>query len=443
MKIEPKDVRETLRRHMLVDGFPLVVDLEKSRGSRFRDESTGRVYLDFYTFFASSPIGFNHPRLHAPEFEAKLLAAARHKPANSDVQSVALAEFVATFERVAIPESLPWLFLVEGGALAVENAMKAAFDWKARKNLARGVEGRGGKILHFREAFHGRSGYTLSVTNTDPVKILHFPKFDWPRVSNPKLSFPVTPEGVRETAEAERRSVAEIEAAFDANPDDIAAILVEPIQCEGGDHHFRPEFFRELRRIADEREALLIFDEVQTGLGTTGRMWAFQHFGMTPDIVAFAKKVQVGGILCSRRIEEVENHVFALSSRINSTWGGGLADMVRSTEILGIIEDEHLVANAARAGAHLLRGLTDLAAEHPDVISSPRGRGLIVAFDVPDTESRIRFRKECLANGLIVLACGSRGIRCRPALNVGLEEVDEALQIMRKSVDVLHASGAA
>lgn len=440
--IDPKDVRETLRRHMLVDGFPLVVDLDGSRGSRFKDAATGRTYLDFYTFFASSPIGFNHPRLHEPDFEARLLRAARIKPANSDVQSVGLAEFVDTFARVAMPPELPWLFLVEGGALAVENAMKAAFDWKARKNLARGVADAPGKVLHFREAFHGRSGYTMSVTNTDPVKILHFPKFDWPRVANPKLRFPVTDEVERETEEAERRAVAQIEAAFDSDPHGIAAILIEPIQCEGGDNHFRPEFFRELRRIADEREALLILDEVQTGLGTTGRMWAYEHTGIVPDVVAFAKKVQVGGILCSRRIEEVENHVFALSSRINSTWGGGLADLVRSTQILRVIEEEDLVANAARVGERLLAGLSEMAARHPDVVTSPRGRGLIAAIDLPDPDARAAFRKECLANGLIVLACGSRGIRCRPALNVTAAEIEEGLEIMERSLATVFSTAS-
>jgi len=337
VSIDPKDVIPTIERHMLVDGFPIVVDLEKSRGSWLVDGVTGRRFLDFYTFFASSPLGFNHPRLRTDEFRARLVRAATHKPANSDMLSTEMAEFVGTFSRIGIPADLPHLFLIEGGALAVENAMKAAFDWKVRKNLERGVEGKGGKILHFRHAFHGRTGYTMSVTNTDPVKVAHYPKFDWPRVSSPMLSFPLTPERMREVEEAERRTLAEIDAAFDANQDDIAAILIEPIQCEGGDHHFRPEFMQALRRVADDREALLVFDEVQTGLGATGKMWAYEHTGIVPDVVAFAKKLQVGGILCSRRIEEVKDHVFALSSRINSTWGGGLVDMVRATAILEVI----------------------------------------------------------------------------------------------------------
>jgi L-lysine 6-transaminase len=434
IRVEPKDVRDTVDRHMLVDGFPLVVDLERSHGSWLVGQVTGREYLDFYTFFASSPVGFNHPRLTNPEFRKRLVRAATHKPANSDCLTVELAEFVDAVSRIAMPPELPHLFLVEGGALAVENAMKAAFDWKTRKNRARGIEDRGGKILHFRDAFHGRSGYTLSVTNTDPVKTALFPKFDWPRIENPRIAFPRTPESEEQTAEDERRALAEIRAAFAREPHDIAAILIEPIQCEGGDNHFRGEFLRALRGIADEHEALLIFDEVQTGLGTTGKMWAFEHFGLVPDIVAFAKKMQVGGILCSRRIEEVEDHVFGLSSRINSTWGGGLVDMVRATEILEIVRDEGLVKNAARMGRRLLEGLARTEENHPDMVSGVRGRGLIVAFDLPTKELRNQLRKVCLDEDLIVLNCGPRSIRLRPALNIRAEEVDEGLVRLERAL---------
>jgi L-lysine 6-transaminase len=432
--MEPGLVRDMLRRHMLVDGFRLVVDLEKSRGSWLVDGATGKTYLDFYTFFASSPLGFNHPRLTEPDFLYALGRAAVHKPANSDVQTIEMAAFVDTFSRIAIPDELPHLFLVEGGALAVENAMKTAFDWKVRKNAQRGVEGGGQRILHFRQAFHGRSGYTMSVTNTDPVKIMHFPKFDWPRVSNPKLSFPLTEESRRETEAAEVVALEEIEQAFKDRPNDIAGILIEPIQCEGGDNHFRPEFMRELRRLADEREALLIFDEVQTGLGATGKMWAFEHMGIVPDIVCFAKKAQLGGILCSRRVDEVKDNVFEMSSRINSTWGGGLVDMVRATRILEVIAEEKLVANAARMGDRFLAGLEKLAAEFEDTVTGARGQGLIVAFDLPTKELRNRFVDACYEAGVIILKCGERSVRFRPALTVKESEIDEGLKRLRAAL---------
>jgi len=319
--VQPKDVHDVLKRHMLVDGFPFVLDLEKSHGSYLHDAATGKEYLDFFTFFASSALGHNHPGLLEEDFYRELARVAVNKPSNSDLYTVQMAEFVETFARIAVPESMPNLFFISGGALAVENALKTAFDWKVRRNFAKGIkEEKGHKVIHFREAFHGRTGYTMSLTNTDPTKTDYFPKFDWPRIENPKITFPLE-DHLDEVVAAEKRAIQAIEKVLSEEGDDIAAIIIEPIQGEGGDNHFRPEFFKELRRIADENEVILIFDEVQTGVGVTGKMWCHQHFGVEPDIMAFGKKTQVCGIMASDKINEVDS-VFKVSSRINSTWGG-------------------------------------------------------------------------------------------------------------------------
>jgi L-lysine 6-transaminase len=354
------------------------------------------------------------------------LRAALGNPANSDVYSREFAGFVKTFRDVAAPEEFRYLFFIAGGALAVENAMKAAFDWKVQRNRAKGIEGGGDKILHFREAFHGRSGYTLSVTNTEPVKVSDFPKFDWPRVSNPKLSFPMDEAAI---AAAEERSVSEIESAFEGDPHGIAAILIEPIQGEGGDNHFRPEFLQRLRAIADERDALLIYDEVQTGLGPTGSMWAYQQLGAVPDLIAFGKKTQVCGVMSTRRIDEVENNVFHVSSRINSTWGGNLANMVRSARYLQIIEEDRLVENAAHVGNAFKAGLERLQGKHA-AVSNVRGRGLMLAFDLPDGDSRNDVQRRCWDQGLAVLVCGPRSIRFRPSLTFTEDDAGQALEIL-------------
>jgi L-lysine 6-transaminase len=142
--------------------------------------------------------------------------------------------------------------------------------------------------------------------------------------------------------ERENKSIREIKQAFINNPDDIAAIIIEPIQGEGGDNHFRPEFLQRLRDIANEEDALLIFDEVQTGVGLTGTMWAHEQLGVKPDILAFGKKMQVCGILATNRVDEVPDNVFRVSSRINSTWGGSLTDMVRATRYLEIIQEDNI-----------------------------------------------------------------------------------------------------
>lgn len=414
-----------LRKHILVDGYPLVVDLENSRGSLVRDALTGKELVDFYSFFASNPLGFNHPGLLDERTRERLLAVATVKVANSDKYTTYFAEFVDTLERTCAPPELSKYFFIEGGALAVENALKTAFDWKVRKNIAAGRGERGYDVLHLEHAFHGRSGYTMSLTNTDPNKVAYFPKFDWPRVPSPMMRFPVAKHEA-EIAAREAATIAAAEAAFARKPHEIAAIIVEPIQSEGGDHHFRPSFFKALRELADAHEALLIYDEVQTGVGATGKWWAYQHHGVTPDILVFAKKLQVGGIMVGPRIDDVGNNVFVKPGRINSTWGGGLVDMVRATRILEIIMEESLLENAAARGAELLGGLQKLEERH-EIVSNARGQGLLCAIDLPDAATRDAAIKRAFADGMLVLACGKSSLRFRPTLNVTAEIIQEGL----------------
>ncbi len=438
-KIEPNNVLPTLSNHMLIDGFDIIVDLEKSQGSYIHDARYGRKYLDFFTFFATLPIGLNHPKLLTPEFKEKLLIAAINKPSNSDFYTAEMAEFVDTFARVAMPESLPHLFLISGGTLAVENALKTAFDWKVQMNFQQGYTRElGSQVIHFQQSFHGRSGYTLSLTNTaDPRKTKYFPKFNWPRVLNPKISFPLNEENLRKVKKVEQISIQQIKRAIQDNPDDIAAIIIEPIQGEGGDNHFRAELFKELRTIADENDILLVFDEVQSGLGITGKMWAYQHFGVEPDIIAFGKKTQVCGIMVGKKIDTVENNVFVESGRLNSTWGANLADMVRSQRYLEIIEEENLVENAAKVGQYFQDQLLNLQEKYPEILTNVRGRGLFIAFDLPAEYIRDQFMRDARKNGMLVLKCGEKSIRFRPSLNITRQIVDEAIDIVNSTLDSL------
>jgi L-lysine 6-transaminase len=372
--------------------------------------------------------------MHEEAVQERLRRVATTKDSNADYYSTYMAEFVDTVERSCAPSSMPHYFFVDGGALAVENALKAAFDWKAQKNLAAGRPALGHKVLHLEHAFHGRSGYTLSVTNTDPVKTRHFPMFDWPRIRSPAIEFPLHAESLERATQAEQAALAEAERAFESAPHEIAAILLEPIQGEGGDRHFRAEFFRKLRHLADEREALLIYDEVQTGLGLTGKWWAYQHHGVEPDILCFAKKMQVGGIFASRRIDEVAGNVFAVSSRINSTWGASLVDMVRCTRILEVIVNEGLLESAAERGDQLLSGLQTLAAEHPELVTNPRGSGLMCAIDLPSPELRAEVIAKCFELQMIVLPCGPRSVRFRPTLTVKEDAIHEGILRLRQAL---------
>src|SRR5436190_1622225 len=388
-EIAPDQVHEVLARHVLADGFRLVYDTRASRGSWVVDARSGEKYLDLYTFFASAPLGSN-PRGLAddPDFMAVLAEVAANKPANPDMYTTHYAQFVETFARVLGDPALPHLFFVEGGALAVENALKTAFDWKSRRNEAAGrPAGLGAKVLHLTRAFHGRSGYTLSLTNTDPGKTDRFPKFDWPRIDVPAVRFPLA-DHRDEVERAEARALAQARAAFERFPHDIACFIAEPIQGEGGDNHMRPEFLQAMQAMCHEGDALFVLDEVQTGVGLTGTAWAYQQLGVKPDVVAFGKKTQVCGIMAGRRVDLVEDNVFRVSSRINSTWGGNLTDMVRSRRILETIEADGLLANASKAGRHLLDRLEELAADFPALVLDPRGRGLMCAFSMPEPALR-------------------------------------------------------
>jgi len=433
MTIDSKNVRATLGKHILADGYEPVMDMEKSHGSWLVDERDGSEYLDMFSMFASGAVGYNHPDIQAGK--DRLTAAALYKPTLSDIYNIQYAEFVEKFSNTAIPEYLPHAFFIEGGALGVENALKVAFDWKVRKNMEKGKGKKGGKIIHFKQAFHGRTGYTLSLTNTsDPRKTMYFPKFDWPRIDIPKLSFPITDIVLQEVEKNERIAIAQIKSALENNQDDIAALIIEPIQGEGGDNHFRDEFFVALRQLCDENEMLFILDEVQTGIGITGKWWAHQHFSVKPDIISFGKKTQVCGLLAGPRVEEVENNVFSESSRINSTFGGNLADMVRFHIILEIMEKENLPENAKNMGEFLLGELGNLAEEFPAYVTNPRGLGLFAAFDLPSQTERDKVIGGLMKNKLLMLPSGDNAIRFRPHLNVTKEDLTTSLEIINATI---------
>lgn len=427
---QTETVHERLGKHILADGYPLVMDMVKSHGSYIRDEN-GIEYTDMFSMFASGSIGYNHPYLLK---HVDLLGKmAVNKPTVSDIYPELFADFVDTFARVAMPAELQYAFFVDGGALAVENALKASFDWKTRKNFANGIEKEAGKVIHFKQAFHGRSGYTLSLTNTsDPRKYMYFPKFDWPRIINPKMYFPLTEESLAKTVETEKQAIQQINEAIKNNPNEIACLIIETIQAEGGDNYFRNEFHKNLRRICDENEILMIYDEVQAGMGITGKMWAYQNYDVIPDIIAFGKKTQVCGILANKeKLDQVPNNVFHESSRLNSTFGGNFIDMVRFKLILEVIEQENLLDNVNKQGAYLKEELLKLQ-ENKTTISNVRGFGLLLAFDLPTGEERNTFIKKAYNHKLILLSCGDQSVRFRPHLNVKREDLEKVVALLNE-----------
>ena len=395
-------VIDKLSKHILVDGFHIAVNQKKSLGSWIVDLD-GNKYLDCYSQFASQPLGWNHKVLVNAKQE--LGEVAMHKIANSDMYTEQYASFVEKFS--GITPDFSHYFFIDGGALAVENALKAAFDWKAKKlGLTSDEDINTLDVFHLGNALHGRTGYTLSLTNTTPEKTDLFPKFQWNRIWS-------------------------IEDAEELMHDRVAAMVVEPIQGEGGDTHFVTELFPLMRKWADDNDAILIFDEVQTGVGLTGKMWCYEHFGIVPDMMCFGKKTQVCGFCSTDRIDEVEHNVFNDSGRINSTWGGNIVDMVRFSHIMDAIEEEKLIDNAHEVGSHLENALNNL-----DVISNVRGMGLMIAFDLDTPDLRDRM-VSLLQEDMIVLKSGTHSIRLRPALTFSKQDADSAVTFISRAANKL------
>lgn len=411
-------IHKNLSQFVLTDGFAHVADLKKSHGSWFVDANTGKEYLDCYSLHASQPLGWNHPKLN--EHKKQLHNVVFHNLSNSDLYSDPYNQFVTDFS--AITSDFSHYFFVSGGTLGVENALKAAFDWKAQKlgwdDYHNEFDAEDQlDVIHLNEAFHGRSGYTLSMTNTGWVKTKWFPKFPWTRILNPKITDDV------DINFQETFSLDQAETALKTKK--VAAIILETIQGEGGDNHFRPEYFQALRDLANQYEAMLILDEVQTGVGLTGKMWAYQHYGIVPDMMCFGKKTQVCGFCCTKRIDEVPNNVFTVSGRINSTWGGNLVDMVRASIYFKIIQEDNLVENARVVGDYFLKQLSKLP------LANVRGRGLMLAFDLPDADSRDKFLAK-LNERIFCLKCGNKSIRFRPHLTFTKDDVDVAVNAVKQ-----------
>ena len=433
MSIDPKKVKKILGKNILADGFDPVIDLEKSSGSWIVDQRDGVKYLDMFSMYASGSVGYNHP--YIIEHKDKLGEIAVNKTTLSDIYNVYYADFVDTFDKIAMPSYLKNAFFIDGGSLAVENALKAAFDWKRRMNMSKGSKVNGDKVIYFNQAFHGRTGYTLTLTNTaDPRKTMYFPKFPWFKVDNPYINFPLTSDVLEALIKQENNVLESIKEIIKNNTDDIAALILEPIQGEGGDNHFRDEFMVQLKNVCDSNDIILIFDEVQTGIGLTGKMWAHEHFSVKPDIISFGKKTQVCGMLAGDKIYNLEYNVFKESSRINSTFGGNLIDMYRFKLILEIIDNESLLDNTIKMGDYLLDCITSLSDEFPGYVTNPRGKGLFCAFDMPSGIERDKLIGLLLDKNIMILGSGLKSIRFRPHLNVLKKDLDICINAIHGSI---------
>ncbi|MEQ1501437.1 MAG: aminotransferase class III-fold pyridoxal phosphate-dependent enzyme [Myxococcota bacterium] len=414
-------------------------DARASRGN-YAVDVDGNVLLDVYGHIACVPIGYNPPAMTDALASGRLDWALGWRPALGVAPPPEWVDLVEGVFAAVAPGGLPRLLTVNSGAEAVENAIKAAFAWKAGRirggagwtddDLARVMDNRQRgirelKVLSFEGSFHGRSLGALSATRSKPIHKLDFPAFDWPVVPFPANRFPLD-ANADHNRELEARVLQQVHDVLLREHGAVAAVIVEPIQGEGGDRHASPAFFRELRALCSRFAAAMIVDEVQTAVGATGTFWAHTQWGLTepPDAVTWSKKFQLGGVHLRPELEPAQ------PLRLYNTF---LGDPFRAAQF-GIIHDvivrDRLIDHTRAVGARLVAGLEGLCERHPAVYGQARGLGTFAAIDAPDGPTRDRLVHGLRQAGVEAGGSGDRSIRFRPALVFGSRHVDELLDAL-------------
>lgn len=442
---ENKKALEKLSKVFDTRAAYFVTDYYKSVGNYIVDVD-GNTYLDLYAQISSIALGYNNPALIEAVRSDKNVNAIVNRPALGNFPPNDYAETLAEGLLAGAPPGLDKVWLDLSGSGANEVAYKAAFMYK--RGQERGyntpfskeeltstmVNHKPGSpelsILSFESAFHGRLFGSLSTTRSKPIHKLDIPAFDWPKASFPSLKYPLE-KYEKENAEEEARCLAEVEKILKTYYLPVAAIIVEPIQSEGGDNHASPEFFKGLQRLCKENKALFIVDEVQTGVGATGKFWAHEHWNLPspPDMMTFSKKAQAAGYFYSNP-EILPN----LPYRQFNTWCGDTSKALVAQAIFQEVIKNDLVGQTARVGDYLYAKLESLAEKFPTKISSLRGKGqgTFIAWDMETPESRDTFLKTCRENGLNIGGCGPQSVRLRPALTFEEKHADVFIQLLEK-----------
>ncbi len=405
--------------------YALVV--ERAQGSELWDVD-GKRYIDFMAGVAVLNAGHRHPAI--VEAVKQQIDKFWHI-CLSDFFYPQAVELAEKLQAIApMPDTK--IYLANSGTEAIESAIKLAMHKTGRS-----------KFIGFIGAFHGRTLGSLSFTASKAVQrakykpgvyVHHMP---YPNPYRPLLA-PLNGETYGETV---IRYLEEQILENLIDPEDIAGVLIEPIQGEGGYIVPSPGFFPRLRKICDKHGIMLIVDEIQSGIGRTGKWWGVQHENVEPDIVCFAKGVG-GGMPIGGIIARNEHMMWGPGSH-GSTYGGNPVACVSALATLNVIQEEGLLTQAEETGNYILNALHDMQAQHPS-IGDARGRGLMIGIEfVKDRETKERavtlrnnVIQHAFENGLLLIPCGKSGIRITPALNIPRDLVDEGLQILEHSLSV-------
>ena len=399
-----------------------------------------------YAQIASIPIGYNSPALHKAAISEQMISALINRPAIGNFPSHDWASILETGILTVAPKGLNQVFTGMSGSDANETAYKAAFMYRRQQerggahvefseediassmlNQAPGSPQM--SILSFKTAFHGRLFGSLSTTRSKPIHKLDIPAFDWPQATFPLLKYPLE-DNVAENKKAEEEALADVERLITTHHLPPCAVVVEPIQSEGGDNHASPTFFQGLRTLTKKHNVLFIVDEVQTGVGATGKFWAHDHWNLDspPDIVTFSKKAQTAGYYFGNP-ELRPNKPY----RQFNTWMGDPARAILFRAIIQEIERLDLVKHTAKTGDYLYAGIESLASKYPHEFLNLRGKGqgTFIAFDSP---RRDEFLKKAKSVGVNIGGSGASAVRLRPMLIFQKHHADILLEAMEKIV---------
>lgn len=372
--------------------YPLVV---KTGSGCYIEDVDGNRYLDFNSNVCSCAVGYGHPEIMKVLKEYSKIGA--HKIAGQDFFSEEQVELAQKLVKIT-PKSLSKVFLINTGAEAVENAIKFAYR---KLGPLTGVSCRG--------AFHGRTIGGLTFTFSKPVQ-----KKNYPQLKHKRIEFC--------TADSDLH-VNDVEAAVKKGK--TAFVITEIVQGEGGYRIASKKFIKNIRRVTKENGVPMICDEVQSGLGRTGRWWAFEHYGMIPDIITSAKGLQVGATISSEKYAPTER------GAVSSTWGGGhRIDMAVGLKTIEIIEREKLMENATVVGKYILKRLKEMQSSYPDRIIDVDGLGLMLRIDFDEKGNKDKVEQKAFENGLLLLGCGKKSIRIVPPLTIKKDDVDIGLDIL-------------
>ncbi|GAM83661.1 hypothetical protein ANO11243_016490 [Dothideomycetidae sp. 11243] len=421
----------------------MITNYDQSYGNYIADLD-GNVLLDVYAQIASIPVGYSNPTLIQAATSPEMVSGIVNRPALGNFPQHDWARILENGILRAAPEGMSQVFTSTTGSDANELAYKAAFMWRKQQerggpevdftkeemdstmnNMAPGSPHM--SIMSFKYGFHGRLFGSLSTTRSKPIHKLDIPAFDWPQAPFPMLKYPLA-EHAEENAKEEARCLAEAEHIMTTWSSPVAAIIIEPVQSEGGDNHASPDYFCKLREITKKHNILMIVDEVQTGVGATGKFWAHEHWNLPtpPDMVTFSKKAQMAGYFFGDEALRPNK-----AYRQFNTWMGDPARAVLFSAIYEEIERLNLVENTRQTGDYLFSGLEALAKKYPGEIENLRGKGqgTFIAWDSHRRDDVLRKAKSV---GVNIGGSGANAVRLRPMLIFQKRHADQFLERMEK-----------